>query len=126
MASSCRTTLIFSLTFSTALGLAAHGFEVSRIGCGSTQGGALDFFVNLVPVHGNRTRRINADLHLVASNIDNHERDVISNHDLFIAFATEYEHGTSLSCLRSDWVKPVAVGHFHGQLVAKPDTPGLG
>lgn len=48
---------------------------------------------------GYGTWGIDPDLDLIAADIDDHDRDVISDHDLLVAFAAEDEHVTSMSRL---------------------------
>src|SRR5690606_35767346 len=57
----------------------------------------LNFLVHFFPVHGNVPRRIDAQLHLVASHVNDDNLYVIADHDAFVALAGQYQHGMSPS-----------------------------
>src|SRR5690606_30517481 len=56
-----------------------------------------NFLVHFFPAHGNLPRRIAAQLHLVASHVNDDNLYVIADHDAFVALAGQYQHGMSPS-----------------------------
>jgi hypothetical protein len=51
-----------------------------------------------MPVDWNRARCIDTDLDLVATYINDHDGDVISDHNFFVPLSAENKHVTSMSC----------------------------
>ncbi len=78
------------LAFVGAFELFADGAQVQFTAGSGTQSGAFDFLVNFVTMNGNAAWGIYSDLHLVTPDIHYHNGDVISDHDFFISFSTEY------------------------------------
>ena len=56
----------------------------------------LNGVVDFLAVDGNLFRRLDAQTHLVTADFDHHDGDVITDDDLFVLLAAEYQHCFSL------------------------------
>src|SRR6202044_831032 len=61
----------------------------------------LDGVVDFLAVDGNLFRRFDAQTHLVTADLDHHNGDVVTDDDLFVLLAAEYQHCFSLQSAKT-------------------------